>query len=277
MNKSLTVKKEQDIKIMQGSAEALISQAIDKGVTVDTMEKLLTMRRELKAEWAKEQFDKAMAKFQSECPIIEKTKIVYNKDKTVRYKFAPIESIIAQVKDLLKVNGFSYAINSHLNSGITITCRVIHEAGHSESSEFSVPIDKDAYMNEQQKVASASTFAKRYAFLNAFGILTGDEDTDTAEVEIKQPKTIVKEAMLTDFQRKKIFALTTQKGKTNEELHAYIEKVFKVKSVNDLTVSMANKTIEKLESMPDGEKPIDLDEADREISQSIKTRSNLAN
>ena len=42
------------------SAEELISQAIDKGVSVETMEKLLAMRKELKNEWAKEQFDKAM-------------------------------------------------------------------------------------------------------------------------------------------------------------------------------------------------------------------------
>jgi hypothetical protein len=33
-------------------------------------------------------------------------------------------------------------------------------------------------MNEQQKYASALTFAKRYSFCNSLGILTGDEDTD---------------------------------------------------------------------------------------------------
>src|SRR3990167_3791525 len=33
-------------------------------------------------------------------------------------------------------------------------------------------------MNAAQKVASALTYAKRYAFCNAFGILTGDADDD---------------------------------------------------------------------------------------------------
>lgn len=162
------------------SAEALISQAIQKNVPVETMERLLAMRRELKAEYAKEEYDKAMSAFQAECPIIEKTKVVMNKDgRTVRYKFAPIESIVKQVQPFLKKHGFSYSINAKVNGGITIVCKVTHEAGHSEISEFSVPIEKDAYMNEQQKVASASTFAKRYAFCNAFGILTGDEDDDS--------------------------------------------------------------------------------------------------
>ena len=50
-------------------------------------------------------------------------------------------------------------------------------------STFKVPIDKEGYMNAPQKFASALTFAKRYAFCNAFGILTGDEDDDSNAVE----------------------------------------------------------------------------------------------
>jgi hypothetical protein len=41
-------------------------------------------------------------------------------------------------------------------------------------------------MNEPQRFASALTFAKRYAFCNAFGILTGDED-DNAEKATAPP------------------------------------------------------------------------------------------
>src|SRR3990167_3385329 len=172
--------------ISQNSAEALIAQAIEKNIPVDVMERLLAMRTQVKAEQAKEAYYEAMANFQNQCPIIQKTKVVMNKDgKTVRYKYAPIDSIIEQVKEFIKQNGFSYSINTKMNDGITITCQVTHKLGHSEISEFSVPIEKDAYMNDQQKVAAASTFAKRYAFCNAFGILTGDEDTDAAPQ--KQP------------------------------------------------------------------------------------------
>jgi hypothetical protein len=38
-------------------------------------------------------------------------------------------------------------------------------------------------MTAQQMVGSARTFAMRYAFCNAFGILTGDEDTDARKIE----------------------------------------------------------------------------------------------
>jgi hypothetical protein len=42
-----------------------------------------------------------------------------------------------------------------------------------------VPLgNKTQVMSDTQVVAAAITFAKRYAFLNEFGILTGDEDKE---------------------------------------------------------------------------------------------------
>jgi hypothetical protein len=43
-------------------------------------------------------------------------------------------------------------------------------------------------MTDTQKYGARNTFAKRYAFMNALGILTGDEDTDARELTKKAPK-----------------------------------------------------------------------------------------
>lgn len=179
---------------MQDEAERLIAMAIDKNVPVETMEKLLAMRRELKAEKAKEEYTKSLANFQSQCPIIKKGKNVNFTSKrtgmTTNYNYAPIESIIEQVKDILKENGFSYTFTSKTNGHFTITCRVTHIAGHSEESEISVPISSDeSRMNAMQQVASAMTYAKRYTFCNIFGISTGDEDNDGTSVETQGTQT----------------------------------------------------------------------------------------
>jgi len=160
-------------------AEMLISKAIDKNVPVETMEKLLAMRRELKQEWAKEQYNKALAEFQAECPEIQKVIQVYDKYGKPRYKYAPLDEIIKQVKGLLKKHGFSYSFNARFEDGAQIiTCTARHISGHSETAEFRSPIDKDAYMTEIQKHGAAMTYAKRYAFCQVFGIMTTDEDTD---------------------------------------------------------------------------------------------------
>jgi len=158
----------------------LISEAIKTKVSVETMEKVLAMRRELKAEWAKEQFDVAMSNFQMDCPIIEKKKIVYEKNKKdIRYKYASLESIVDQAKSFISENGLSYSLNVLTKDNmLKVICIVKHISGHSENSEFTVPIGSENYMSDVQKYGARATFAKRYAFCNAFGILTGDEDTD---------------------------------------------------------------------------------------------------
>lgn len=164
--------------------ESLITLGIEKGLTVDTMERLMAMRRELKSEKAKELYDEAMSLFQIECPIIEKKKKVLNKNSTTtRYAYAPLDKIVEQVKALIQKHGFSYTFKTEVEDvWVKAVCIVKHKYGHSETSDFKIPIDKDAYMNGPQQFASALTFGKRYAFCNAFGILTADEDNNSNSV-----------------------------------------------------------------------------------------------
>ncbi len=164
-------------------ADALLSQAVATGATIDTLERLMKLRREMLAEEAQKAFNKAMAEFQAECPVIAKTKSVKTNDGKLAYKYAPIESAVLQVKELIQKHGFRYSTTMKLKDGNVIAyCRVVHELGHEEVSEMEVPLgNKTQIMSQSQVVAAASTFAKRYAFLNAFGIMTGDEDNDTAD------------------------------------------------------------------------------------------------
>ncbi len=199
--KDLVPKKKEPPTILKNpTPEMLISQAIDQQVPIEHMEKLMAMRRELKAEQAREAFFRDLAAFQAECPVIKKKKKVNNKDTygkkgevipgTVRYHFAPLDNIVEQVKEYLQKFGFSYTIqtiNEKDPDGQRSVCTVHHVEGHSRESEFWAPVDHDAYMSNQQKWASASTYGKRYAFCNAFGILTGDEDNDAQSCEDEKP------------------------------------------------------------------------------------------
>jgi hypothetical protein len=172
--------------------EQLITHAIDKNVAVETMEKLLAMRRELKAEWAREQFHDSLSRFQAECPVIKKDTIVRNKGGSERYRYATLDSILTQVKALLLKHGFNYKTDAKVEGTcVTATCVATHRHGHSEASSFMVPIDKEAFMNEPQKFASALTFSKRYAFCNAFGIQTGDLDDDAKAVRSQEEEAVV--------------------------------------------------------------------------------------
>src|SRR4030043_106432 len=94
--------------------QALLTQAIDKNLPIESMERLLAMRREMKAEWARDQFFTALAGFQKECPIVAKKHKVMDKDKVTkavkgeRYSYAAIEDLVEQAGPSLEGWGFSW-------------------------------------------------------------------------------------------------------------------------------------------------------------------------
>jgi len=191
----------------QASVEKMINQAITSGVPVETMERILAMRKELKSEYAKEQFDRAMTDLQSRCPIIRKNK------KGKHGEYASIDHIIANVRDLLSLCGFSYRVEAEMTTEMaTATCYVIHRDGHQEKSSFSGKIDSvvsrsgDSVRSSVQDAAAALTFAKRIAFCNAFGIMTGDVDTDgerkdantQAAISVATLRQMIKDAKLNE-------------------------------------------------------------------------------
>jgi len=178
------------------AAELIIQQAVDKGLPVETIERLLAMRRELKAEFAKEAYDTALAKFQAECPVIEKKKEGgKTKAGVVAYKYAPLDSIVAQVKEILGKHDLSYAFKTEITTDrVKVTFIVRHALGHSEESPMDLPLGtRTDIMSAPQVVASTVTFAKRYSFCNTLGIMTGDEDNDASaliEPQYKQKPSV---------------------------------------------------------------------------------------
>ena len=210
-----------EIKEAKGNptVEVLISQAITEKLPIETMEKLFALKERHDANVAKEAYVSAISTFQSNCPIIEKTKKVLNKDgRTVRYQYAPIDAIAEQIKKPLADNGLSYKWEVENKAGlISATAVVTHRLGHSEKSSFEVPIDTEGYMTAPQKYASALTFAKRYSLCNILGISTGEEDTDATDVD--------KEKDVKDVKAKIMFLLRSLGRSTADKDH--IEKASK--------------------------------------------------
>lgn len=186
--------------VQSPDAFGLIAMAVQNGtLDIETIKELRALQKEMKADMAQEAYVQAMAGFQGECPTIEKSKKVLNKDgRSIRYMYAPLDVIVTQVRPILAKYNLSYSIEATQNEkGITATCKITHILGHAEQSSFTVPVDSEGYMTAPQKVASALTFAKRYAFTNVLGILTGDEDTDSTDVRKEaQPVSVKSKIML---------------------------------------------------------------------------------
>lgn len=178
----LTLTGEREIQATPAvNAESLLAKAIESGIGVEQMERLMQMRRELKEEYARERYFLALSDFQNDMPPVAKSKAVMNKDgKTVRYNYAPLDEIIKTARPVLHKHGFSYSVDIVPGDGniVSVVAKLHHIEGHTETATFSVPVDPSAYMSAPQQYASAQTFAKRYAFCAVTGIMTADEDDD---------------------------------------------------------------------------------------------------
>lgn len=159
----------------------LIQMAIEKGAAIETLERLMSLQERWEASKAKKAFNEAMANFQGNCPVIKRKKDGGKTDSgMVAYKYAELGTIVDQVRSLLQKYGLSYSIKTTFAPNkVTAICIAKHLAGHSEESEVEMPLaTKTKIMNDPQQIGATITYAKRYAFCNAFGIMTEGEDVD---------------------------------------------------------------------------------------------------
>ena len=160
----------------------LITAAAEKGMSPETVQKFLDMRKQLKDEYAKEQYFLSLAKLQGELPTIEKEKEVVVDSKVI-YRYAPIEKIVEKVQQLIADNGFSYSFKDRQDEkGLTVVCESHHVAGHTETHELTAASNVSGkMMNAVQGLGATKTYLKRYVFCDTYGIMTGDEDTDAVD------------------------------------------------------------------------------------------------
>jgi len=155
----------------------LIQKAIESG-NIDAVERMVALTERLQAKWARDRFFDALSAFQAECPEIVKRQQAGSGN--YQYRYAPLPVIVAAVKELLKNHGFSWTVTPGQadEKSVTAHCHLHHKDGHMETTSVTVPIDFEGRMNASQKVGSAITYATRYAFCGATGIMTAQGDDD---------------------------------------------------------------------------------------------------
>lgn len=158
----------------------LLELAVQSNADPEKLRQLMDLQERWEAQNAKRAYFAALASFQRVCPHIPKTKAVRNRDGSERYRFAPLDDIVAAVRGPLMACGFSYRFETaHNDDGsVRVACVVQHEGGHTERSEVVIPTFAGQGTNKAQDTGVAITYGRRYAFSDAFGITTGDEDTD---------------------------------------------------------------------------------------------------
>src|SRR5207237_3078517 len=137
--------------------QALIAKAIDKGASIETLERLVTLAKDVRAITAKEAFHEAISEFQRRCPSIKKNQTMAVPGRPT-YRYADLGEILPAIAPLMGELGLSISWHSpHAKPDMVVaSCRISHKLGHSEESgPFEIPYRADGRMNSAQAVGSA--------------------------------------------------------------------------------------------------------------------------
>lgn len=184
----------------------LISQAIENGVDMDMLERLMALKERFDKQEAEKAFNHAFSQFQANKPEIIKSSKVDYETKTggrTKYNFATLAKIQKLVDPVLSQFGLSYTWKQEENGDkIKMTCIVKHEKGHHEETYLSAGNDTSGSKNAIQAMGSSVSYLKRYTLCNALG-LSADEDDDGEKSELTKEE-------IQDLQKTKLVELRAE-------------------------------------------------------------------
>ena len=178
--------------LMRVDPQMLLTKAVESNASIEIMERLVALAKDVREVQAKEAYHTAMAEFQRRCPVIDKSSKanIYTARGSYTYSYAPLDKIMVAIRPLLAELGLTVTWTSREEANhVVARCRVSHVLGYSEDSgDVSMPIPDPQERgggNPAQRSGSALTYAKRYSLLNVTGI-TPEDDDDAQSVGAKR-------------------------------------------------------------------------------------------
>lgn len=126
----------------------------------------------------------ALAKAQSEMPLVKKTE----NNPFFKSKYAGLPSVLEVVLPVLHNNGL-YLSQSPVTEGerIGVKTTITHaESGDSLESSFTMQLSK----NDPQGAGSAITYARRYALVSMLGLNVDEDDDGNLATGLNKPKAL---------------------------------------------------------------------------------------
>ncbi len=170
------------LQASSASPDYLLTMAVERGASLEYLERLLALKERHDASEARKAFVLAMTEFKREPLDIFKSKSVGYTTKDgdfVGYKHAQLSDVAEVVVPAMARYGLSHRWDVAQESGrIRVRCIVTHERGHSETVELDGAPDNSGKKNAIQQVASTVTYLQRYTLLLATGLATKDQQDD---------------------------------------------------------------------------------------------------
>ena len=193
---------------------------------------------------------KALSTFQSQLKPVKKDAV----NPFFKSHYATLEAIWETIREPLSKNGLS--VTQTFDGYGPVETTLMHSSGEWVGSILLIkPVKEDP-----QGVGSAISYARRYSLSAILGVVS-DEDDDaniatTPETKTSKAKPVKSEPekaepekdpnMMTDAQRRKIFATAKEKGYDKDLSTAIMIREYSVSHTSELTKAQASDFIEKL-------------------------------
>lgn len=170
------------------SIMTFIAMALERPeIDASKLKALLDMQREVAADDAKAQFNRALHEAQAEMPRVKKNGSIDlikeeggKKVNKGNMRFATWEDVDSVCRPIMQKYGFSVTFSSPLKSevGIVWTATHRHIGGHQETNSITLPPDTGAGRNALQAAGSTNSYAKRYLVEDFYNIVRAGADDD---------------------------------------------------------------------------------------------------
>ena len=233
-----------------GTIMQVISRAAsDPSTDVDKLERLMAMYERLEARKAQAEFAAALSAVQTDLPEIGKRGEIKHGDKVIS-TYALWEDIARQTKPILQQHGLalSFRVDTTDNT-VRVTGVLSHAAGHSESTQITLPSDTGGAKNAVQAVASSVSYGKRYVASALLNIVTHGEDDD-GQTAGAQP--VISEQRAKKIESRIKALVKSGKIQDRAKFDNWMRTQLKVTRVDDLTEDAAE-TVEAALAKREGE------------------------
>lgn len=173
--------------------------AMDPNVPIDRLERMMDLKdrhddgiRRDRAEHARQVYNSAMSRAQSEMPTVVRSK----KNDHTRSTYADLSDIEEQAMPIAYKYGFSVSFTpagTDDRGNLLIDWCVMHEDGHTREGQAGFPLDAAGSQGKANKtgiqaMGSTMTYARRYLVCNLFNIATDDDTDGNGANAPQQPK-----------------------------------------------------------------------------------------
>lgn len=204
-------------EVVESNYDKAINLAIETKADLPTIEKFMDLRERWEKNEARKAYNEAMTKFKANPPDIDKNRHVSyttNSGKKTEYNHADLFNVTEKISSELSKYGLSASwTTAQADKMISVTCKISHVQGHSESTTLSSSPDDSGGKNSIQAIGSAVTYLQRYTLLALTGLATREQDND-AQGAIEY---------ITDKQKSMLVDMMNSKGVKEEKFLEYMK------------------------------------------------------